>query len=247
MILSHYHLFHGNTRQLAEIAFSFYARILTMEEIPLFPLDTVLFPRTPLQLHIFEPRYLQMVDDCLKADRRFGIALILNGMEALGPLAEPHPIGCTAQIMQLEPTGKGQLDLIAIGKERFRILDLDRDTKPYLIARIQPYPFEKRVPETSNKNAEILRRQFGRFIEMLLESGANRIELDHLPEDDLGLAFLAAAVLQVSPLQKQELLAAQDADMLITRLRSHYQRELALLRVVQMEKGELQPGGFSIN
>jgi Lon protease-like protein len=229
------------------IRIPFYVKMINVEEIPLLPLNTVIFPHTPVQLHIFEPRYLQMVNDCLKEDQRFGIALILNGMEALGPLAEPHPIGCSAQIVQIEHLSNGHINLTALGKSRFRILDLDRESKPYLIARIKPYPLEKKDPAEVAQKAAVLRGQFGRFIKILLETGANQMDLSQLPEDDLGLAYLAAAVLQISPLQKQELLAMQDGEALIDRLRSHYQRELALLDVVRLEKNELQPGGFSLN
>ena len=232
---------------MALIVDSFYAKMSLMEEIPLFPLNTVLFPRTPLQLQIFEPRYLEMVNDCLKEDRQFGVALILNGMEALGPLAEPHLIGCTAQIIQLEPLGDGRINLTAMGKERIRILDLDRVKKPYLLAKVLPYPLEMGNVDQTAKSAAVLRRQFNRFMKLLLETGANQLDLDELPEENLGLAYLTAAVLQISPLQKQELLSMQSVEALFARLRSHYQRELALLEVVRMEKNGLQAGGFSKN
>lgn len=217
-----------------------------MNEIPIFPLNAVLFPHTPLELHVFEPRYLQMIGDCMQADRRFGVALILHGMEAYGPLTEPYPIGCTAQVLQLEPSGKGQLDLTVIGKERFRILDLDRSSKPYLTAKIQPYPLEVSDPGVFAQSAEVLRRQFGHFVR-LLASGAGKLDFDNLPDDDLGLAYLAATVLQIAPVQKQELLAARDGEALVGRLRSHYKRELALLKAIGMEKEKLLPGGFSVN
>ena len=60
-----------------------------MQEIPLFPLNTVLFPNAPLRLHIFEERYKRMVNDCLAEKQPFGVVLIRHGLEALGPLAEP--------------------------------------------------------------------------------------------------------------------------------------------------------------
>ena len=62
-----------------------------MVEIPLFPLNTVLFPNMPLSLHIFEPRYKIMVEQCLSREEPFGVALIQKGREALGPLPEPTP------------------------------------------------------------------------------------------------------------------------------------------------------------
>ena len=59
-----------------------------MIEIPLFPLDTVLFPGTPVNLDVFEPRYKSLIGQCLEHDEPFGVALIRSGREALGPLPE---------------------------------------------------------------------------------------------------------------------------------------------------------------
>jgi len=72
-----------------------------MFELPLFPLNTVLYPGTPLYLHIFEPRYQRMINLCLNEHRPFGVVLIRHGQEALGPLAEPYRIGCTADIIRV--------------------------------------------------------------------------------------------------------------------------------------------------
>ena len=135
-----------------------------MLEIPLFPLNTVLFPGTPIHLHIFEPRYIKMVNHCVENSQPFGVALIRSGIEALGPLAEPHYIGCTAQIAQIQPLADGQMNLVAIGVERFRVLTIDRETKPYLVGRIQHYPIENPDPAGLDRRCVHLRRQFERFI-----------------------------------------------------------------------------------
>ena len=84
-------------------------------------------------------------------------------------------------------------------------------------------------------------------MKLLLDSGASQLDLSQLPGDSLGLAFLAAAALQIPPLQKQELLALPRADLLVDRLRTYYRRELALLEVILSKKEELRQGSFSIN
>jgi Lon protease-like protein len=218
-----------------------------MYEIPLFPLNLVLFPGTPIQLHIFEPRYIEMVRYCLQEKKPFGIALIRNGVESLGPLAEPFYIGCSAQIARVEDLPDGRMNLIALGQERFRVLSIDRQTKPFLVARVQSYPIEPPDLNGFELKANQLRSQFDRFIQMLVEAGTNQLDLSQLPQDDISLAYLAAAVLQISPLQKQELLAMDRADRLIERLHQHYLRELALLEVVLSNVDYLQAGGFSRN
>ncbi len=218
-----------------------------MLEIPLFPLNTVLFPGTPIHLHIFEPRYIKMVNHCVENSQPFGIALIRSGIEALGPLAEPHYIGCTAQIAQIQPLADGQMNLVAIGVERFRVLTIDRETKPFLVGRIQLYPIENPDPAGLDRRCVHLRRHFERFIKILLDAGSQPMDLSQLPDDGVALAFLAAAVLQIPPVQKQELLASESADKLLDRLEHHYLRELALLEVVLSKQEVLQAGGFSIN
>ena len=60
-----------------------------MLELPLFPLNTVLFPGMPLNLHIFEERYKRMMQACIESSKPFGVVLIKQGLEAHGPLADP--------------------------------------------------------------------------------------------------------------------------------------------------------------
>ena len=102
-----------------------------MYMLPLFPLNTVLFPGTPISLHIFEPRYREMVHTCLEDQRAFGVVLIQQGQEALPGQAEPYPVGCTARIVHSEKLDDGRYNLTAVGEERFRIRRLD-NSKPYL-------------------------------------------------------------------------------------------------------------------
>src|SRR4030067_2100194 len=97
-----------------------------MFDLPLFPLNTVLFPGMPLPLHIFEERYKRLIRDCLETHQPFGVVLIRKGYEANGPLAEPHEIGCTARIVDIQPLSDGGINVITLGENRFRIHSLDR-------------------------------------------------------------------------------------------------------------------------
>lgn len=91
----------------------------TGTEIPLFPLNTVLFPGGPLSLRIFEPRYVDMVGRCMREGQRFGVVLIREGGET-GP-AEFHEIGTLARIVDFNQLPEGLLGLATIGGERFRV------------------------------------------------------------------------------------------------------------------------------
>ncbi|KRE96513.1 peptidase S16 [Frateuria sp. Soil773] len=89
-------------------------------DLPLFPLDTVLFPGGRLQLRIFEPRYLDMVRECARRGSGFGVCLILRGRESGAP-AVPTAIGTVARIADFHSRGDGLLGIVAEGGERFRV------------------------------------------------------------------------------------------------------------------------------
>ena len=200
-----------------------------MFEIPLFPLNTVLFPGTPLQLHIFEERYKRMVFTCLADRTPFGVVLIRHGYEALGPLAEPFRIGCTAQIIQAENLDGGRINITTLGKERFRILKLDSLTQPYLVGQVETYPLSGADGPDLNIPRNELRLRLGRYLARL--SAAKLLELSEpdLPGNPILLAYLAAAVLHITPMQKQQILSISGARDLLVRLVAVYDRELALL------------------
>ena len=89
-------------------------------QVPLFPLNTVLFPGGPLPLRIFEPRYLGLVSQCLKNDKPFGVLLIRDGGET-GP-ATTHNVGTLARITDWYQGSDGLLGITAIGEQRFRLI-----------------------------------------------------------------------------------------------------------------------------
>ena len=89
-------------------------------KIPLFPLNTVLFPEGELQLRLFEPRYLDMVSNCLRTDSGFGICLIHDG-EEVGEAAEFFPMGTYATITDWNQMSDGLLGITVCGERRFRV------------------------------------------------------------------------------------------------------------------------------
>jgi Lon protease-like protein len=103
--------------------------------LPLFPLNTVLFPGAPASLQVFEPRYREMLRDCMAADRRFGIVLIKSGTET-GVPAVPHRIGTVARITSIGSPRRGAIPVEAVGEGRFEILSEDR-IRPYLSASVE--------------------------------------------------------------------------------------------------------------
>ena len=116
-----------------------------LEELPLFPLNTVLFPYAELYLHIFEERYKEMVNLCLKEDRTFGVVLIRSGSEV--GQAEPYLVGTAVKIVGAHSYEDGRMDIHVRGERRFRIRDIDED-QAYLVGRVEPV-FEMDAEEDS--------------------------------------------------------------------------------------------------
>ncbi len=198
-------------------------------EMPLFPLNTVLFPGMPLNLHIFEDRYKIMMSECIEKRRPFGVVLIAQGEEALGPLADPYFIGCSAQIVQVQPLGQGQMNIMAVGKERFQIVSLDRDTRPYLTSMVEPFPIRDTDHEQTLANSTRVRAWLKRYLEILKRTGQIEVDVNQVPNNPVALAYLSAVLLQIPLSQKQELLAMSVVHELLAELRSVYRREVSLL------------------
>lgn len=199
-----------------------------LDQLPIFPLRTVLFPGIPLRLHIFEPRYKKLLQDCIDNGSPFGVCLIARGQEAHGPLPEPRRVGCTATIRSVQPQDDGRSHLMAVGRKRFRVLKLDR-SHVYLRAVVEklPMPVEAQSPpQLARPLSELLPRYLDRLQALDLWQG----DPSQLPTDPLQLAYLCAAVLHVPKQEKQELLELDEPTALLRQLESRLRREIALLR-----------------
>lgn len=218
--------------------------MMAMYDLPLFPLDTVLFPGMPLSLHVFEDRYKIMIGLSLERRQPFGVVLIKEGVEALGPLAEPHLVGCTARITQVERLGQGRMNIGAIGRRRFRILSLNRDL-PYLVGDAMNYPLAGDAPGT-DAAASKLWPWVIRYMDELSRIEGSDFDPLQLPEDPIPFAYMAATLLRIPSNQKQAFLAAVSANELLDDLRRHYRREVAFLKMM-VEQRVTDQGPFSLN
>jgi len=216
-----------------------------MFELPLFPLDIVLFPGMPLSLHIFEDRYKLMIGKCLQERQPFGVVLIRKGQEALGPLAEPHLVGCTAYVSQVERLDQGRMNIGVIGRERFRINTVDQGL-PYLLGQVERFPIGDLNREEQKLAADRLRPWVIRYLALLPEVEDLTIEPRLLPVDPIPLAYLAATLLQVPLEMKQSLLMEKQALALLKELHDLYRREIALVKLMREQQGA-DEGFFSLN
>lgn len=217
-----------------------------MMTMPLFPLNTVLFPGMPLSLHIFEDRYKQMIGKCLETRQPFGVVLIEQGTEALGPLAQPYAIGCTAQITQVQPLSQGRMNIVAVGQERFRITALNFDM-PYLMGDVELMPIANPDPASLVRQSRKLRPWLERYLQLLAQADNLQFDFQQLPAEPMSMVNLAAFLLQIAPEQKQELLSSETADQMVTQVLTTYRRETTLLRAMLQRQPTEEDSLFSLN
>jgi Lon protease-like protein len=111
------------------------------ETVPLFPLGTVLLPGASLPLHIFEPRYRQLTVDLVTGavpGRSFGVIAVKQGIETAEETT--HDIGCTAVLKEARRLPDGRFDIVTRGEKRFRLLDIDETSAPYLVGSVEWVP-----------------------------------------------------------------------------------------------------------
>jgi len=216
-----------------------------MFKLPLFPLNTVLFPELPLRLHVFEPRYLHMIGECIDGQQPFGIALIRRGREAMGPLAEPFEVGCLAEIVRHEALPQNRLHITAVGRQRFRTLRVDRLSKPYLVGQVEILSLQ--APEMLDAAwVRRLRPWAVQYLALLAKATKTRLESRFLPTEPLRLTYLAASLLQIPNTQKQELLEIDDAGRLAEHIERHYRRETTILETL-LHRENRQTGSMGLN
>ena len=178
---------------------------MSIIEIPLFPLRTVLFPGGFLPLRIFEQRYLDMVRDCARNDTGFGVCLICEGEEAVVPV-KTMDVGTHARIVDWYTLDDGLLGVSAIGGERFTAVSTWREEDGLLRARAQilPEPASCPLPDEYALLSEVL----GRFMEKVGH------QYPSWSEESLGdavwVGYRLAELLPLAGIEKQHLLELSD-------------------------------------
>ena len=188
-----------------------------MFSIPLFPLPTtVLFPNVFLPLHVFEPRYKQMVAEALDGDRIIGMVLLRPGHEADYEGRPPiYPIGCSGLITQDEQLEDGRYNLVLRGVEKFSI----QNEEPAAVGRLYRSAVIAPIHESITANGRLALKLERQRLQHLLETRFGGHLDARLPESmsDEDLINALAQYLEFDPLEK---LALLECDSAITRCRS---------------------------
>jgi Lon protease-like protein len=186
---------------------------VTERLLPLFPLPLVLFPGVPLPLHIFEPRYREMVADCLAGDRRFGVVF---AAEEDPDAPRRGAVGCIAIIQESEALPDGRSNIVVVGGDRFAIARLVAGTRPYLLGEVVTYSDVEESAEPLASLARQLRAVFERVGRAARTLADDRDPLPALPEDPAALSFTIASLIDLDPEGRQRLLASRSP---LSRLR----------------------------
>jgi hypothetical protein len=178
---------------------------LSLSNVPIFPLNTVLFPGGLLPLRVFEARYMDMTRDCLKRDAPFGVCLIREGSEVGAP-AVSERIGCLAKILDCDMQQQGILILRTRGGERFRILEQRTGAQGLTTADV-----ELIAPEASIAvPAEFA--PCARLLEMVVADQGKAIFAEpHAFNDASWVGYRLAEILPVPLIAKQKLLELTDS------------------------------------
>lgn len=196
--------------------------------IPLFPLNTVLFPRGVLPLRVFETRYVDMVRERMKSGAPFGVVAIRAGNE-VGTAAEPYDVGTLAHIVACDVEDLGVLLLHTQGGERFRILEKRTQRSQLIEARIAPLPADD--PSHTGESLSLC----ARVLQVVIDELSRRT--DEMPDRDFINPFTEphaldsptwvanrwSEMLPIALEDKQELLELTDAGVRLQRVERYLQ------------------------
>jgi Lon protease-like protein len=208
---------------------------MALREIPLFPLHAVLFPHTPLNLRVFEDRYLLMVERCMKQEQPFGVILIRSGQE-VGESAVPEEVGTLAEIRS--STHQNDQYLLEVeGTRRFHLVDYRQCPEQYLVGTTEPIRDVPYDPSIVLPLAQEVRRLFHSYFEGLVRIAGQKAPEYQLPVDAEDLSFVIAAVLQQTSLhERQQMLGLTD-----TRARLHMEKSLLETELAKISGAEQSP------
>lgn len=182
-----------------------------IENLALFPLNTVLFPGGRLPLRVFEQRYMEMAKVCLRDGAPFGVCLIREGAEVGAP-ALPMDVGCLARIAAWDMPQLGLLQITAQGEQRFRVLE----------RRVQPDGLQRAtvelIPEDADASVPEDCQRCVRLLERVIEQQGALFDAPARLESSSWVSSRLAELLPLPNTAKQELLELADARARLVRI-----------------------------
>ncbi len=198
--------------------------------IPLFPLNTVLFPRMPLPLHVFEERFRRLVERCVEQKSQFGVVLARDPELQGASIAR---VGTMARIHAVQKLDGGRYNILAVGDERFAVLSRETTPDEYDLALVEKLLDNPADPAYLDPLTAEIRRLFTTYFEVLLSRAGLKTMEYELPTDASELSFVVASVLQLPLERRQQFLES-------TSTPERLQQEIAWLQrgIRHFESGE---------
>ena len=214
--------------------------------LPIFPLATVLVPGLVLPLHVFEPRYRELIERLMAlpegATRQFGVIALRNGSQAGETATDLHAVGCTAELREVTPYADGRFDIVSVGETRFRLTGFDTDAgTPYHTGIVEF------LPESDGEGD--LERLAARVTQLFADYRRTLgVEVTALPDDPQVISYLVAAAVVLHLPQRQALLEQPTTTDRLRAERELLRREVALVKAFRSLPGvELTKGPVSSN
>ncbi|MCP9495314.1 MAG: LON peptidase substrate-binding domain-containing protein [Pyrinomonadaceae bacterium MAG19_C2-C3] len=194
-------------------------RVRGVRELPLFPLPIALFPGVPLPLHIFEPRYREMLKDARAGNNFIGISYFDAGESDAQTPPAGH-VGCVAEIVEVQDQPDGRANIITVGIIRYHIDEYIERGDSYLVGRPTFFEDEAEDDTELNERAREVTDLFMRIARAMRSLNNERATLPDLPEaDPERLSFLIAAALEIDSEIKLDLLEMRSTIRRLTRIR----------------------------
>ncbi len=223
-----------------------YDKVRGVSELPIFPLALVLFPGVPLPLHIFEPRYRQMLNDVRAGNSLFGVSYFDTSTSEKEMPPAGH-IGCVAEITETQPMPDGRANILTVGIIRYRIEEYVERDDPYLLARVSYFEDDEEDPNRLSESAREVAETFTRIARAVRTINDERANLPDISDTEpQRLSFLVAAAMEVDTDVKQDLLELRSTAERLERLREMLERAVSnyeeRARIHELAKGNGHSG-----
>ena len=195
-------------------------KVRGVAELPVFPLPVVLFPSVPLPLHIFEPRYRQMLLDIRGTNNLFGVSYF-DASTATNVVPPLGHVGCVAEVTETQTFADGRSNILTLGVVRYRIESYVERGEPYLVAQISYFEDNVEDEDALVGPTKEVAEAFTRIAQAVRTINDERTSLPDISDTEpQRLSFLVAAAMEIEADVKQEMLEMRSTFERLERLRS---------------------------
>lgn len=195
-------------------------KVRGITELPVFPLPVVLFPGVPLPLHIFEPRYRQMLIDITEGNKLFGVSYF-DPTTATNEVPAAGQVGCVAEVTETHIFPDGRSNILTLGVIRYRIESYVERGDPYLVAKLKYFEDEEEDETSLAGLTKDVAEAFTRIAQAVRTINDERTNLPDISDTEpQRLSFLVAAAMEIEADVKQELLEMRSTFQRLERLRA---------------------------